>query len=283
MLEALSAESLKIRHHKATWFLVWLYPVMFSAVFVLAVILGLAGVDEQTDPQTLSEWMEDTVLIWMVPAQTFGRYLIAAFVAVVFAGEYGWNTWKLVVPHRSRPALIASKYAVVLALLLTAFTMTAAISTFGTIAKYWSTGDVIPDGVTASALLRTHGGFALSALAPLFVTLGYASLAAILTRSTIAALVIAIVALSVEQLIFGFGPPLSLRFDPIIDVLYPVLPGYHIANISEWIREGVGLIAKFPDGGVVALSLATSLAVVGGWVAVLFGSTFLAFKRQDIN
>ena len=283
MLDAFSAEASKMRPHKATWFLVWAYPILFCAVFLLAVVLGLTGIDEKTDPQTLEEWIENTILIWIVPTHTFGRYLIAAFVAVVFAGEYGWNTWKLVVPHRARPALIAAKYALVLTLLLIAFATTAVISTVGTFAKYWSTGDVVPDGVTASLILQSHGTYALAAAVPLLVTIGYASLAAILTRSTIAALVISLVAITVEQLLFNFAPPLSLRFDAIIDVLYPVLPGYHLANIAEWVKEGAGLSTKFPDGKVVAMSLVTSIAAAAAWMAALIGGTFVAFKRQDIN
>lgn len=283
MFRAFSAEALKIRHHKATWFLVWLYPILFAAVFVIAVILGVTGIDEQTDPQPLSEFIENTVLIWIVPSQTIGRYLIAAFVAVVFAGEYGWNTWKLVVPHRSRPALIAAKYGVVLTLFLAAFALTGLISTVGTFAKYWSTGDVVPAGVTASLLLGSHGTYALAAVAPLLVTVGYATLAAILTRSTIAALVISIVALTIEELLFKLAPILSTKFPAVIDALYPVMPGYHLANMSEWITEGVALQTKFPDGAVFAQPLATSAAVVAAWLVVLVGGTFVAFKRQDIN
>ena len=282
MLRAFSAEALKIRHHKATWFLVWLYPILITAVFAIAVILGLTGFDEQTDPQTLPQFIENTVLIWIVPSQTIGRYLIAAFVAVVFAGEYGWNTWKLIVPHRSRPALIAAKYGVVLVLFLAAFALTALMSTLGTFAKYWSTGDAIPGGVTASLLLSTHGAYALAAMAPLLVTIGYASLAAILTRSTIAALVISIVALTIEELLFKLAPILSAKFPVVIDALYPVLPGYHLANMFEWITEGVALKTKFPDG-VFAQSLATSAAVIAAWLVLLVGGTFLAFRRQDIN
>jgi ABC-type transport system involved in multi-copper enzyme maturation permease subunit len=283
MLEAFSAESLKVRHHKATWFLVWVYPVLFGIGFLLTVILGLAGIDEQTAQQPLDEWIEDTIIIWIVPAQTVGRYLIAAFVAVVFAGEYGWNTWKLVVPHRSRPALIASKYAVLLTLFLTAFALTALVSTLGTFAKHWSTGDAIPEGVTGSMLLRTQGTYALAALAPLLVTIGYASLAAVLTRSTIAALVISIVALTLEELLFKLAPIISVKFPAVIDVTYPVLPGYHLANMFEWITEGAALQAMFPDGSVFAQSLATSTAVVAAWVVALVAATFVAFKRQDIN
>ena len=282
MLRAFSAEALKIRHHKASWFLVWLYPILITAVFAIAVILGLAGIDEQTDSQTLPQFIENTVIIWIVPSQTIGRYLIAAFVAVVFAGEYGWNTWKLIIPHRSRPELIAAKYAVVVTMFLAAFALTALISTLGTFAKYWSTGDVIPDGVTASLLLGTHGNYALAAVAPFLVTLGYASVAAILTRSTIAALVISIVALTIEELLFKLAPILSAKFPAVIAALYPVLPGYHLANIFEWIVGGAALQTKFPDG-LFAQSLATSTAVIAAWLAVLVGGTFVAFKRQDIN
>ena len=283
MLDAFAAESLKMRRHKASWFLVWAYPILFAAIFIIAVILGLTGIDGKTDPQPLGEWIEDTVIIWILPSQTIGRYLIAAFVAVVFAGEYGWNTWKLVVPHRSRPALIAAKYAVVLTLFVIAFAATALISTIGTFAKHWSTGDPLPAGVTAALLLKTQGTYALTAIAPFVITVGYASLAAILTRSTIAALVISIVVLTVEELLFKLAPIISMKAPIVADVTYPVLPGYHLANIFEWVTEGVALQTKFPDGSVFAQPLATSAAVIAAWAVLLIGGTFLAFKRQDIN
>ena len=70
-------------------------------------------------------WIETSVDFWNVPAHPFGRYLLGAFVAVVFAGEYGWNTWKLIVPHRARNSLIAAKYVVALALLACGFALAA--------------------------------------------------------------------------------------------------------------------------------------------------------------
>ena len=99
MLEALSAEALKMRTHKATWFLVWLFPIAFTIIMLLMIGAGIAGVDKPEQPN-LHSWLENTTLIWFVPNNAVGRYLLCAFVAVVFAGEYGWNTWKLIVPHR---------------------------------------------------------------------------------------------------------------------------------------------------------------------------------------
>ena len=282
MLSALSAETLKLKRHKATWFLVWLYPAAFLFIFTLAIVAGMMGVDPP-DRQQLADWLEDTAVIWYVPGNALGRYLIAAFAAVVFAGEYGWNTWKLIVPHRSRNALIGAKYVVVTALLAFAFVLTALISIAGTWLDDVLTGDAVPAGITAGGLFAVHGEGAAIALAPALLTIAYASLAAVLTRSTIAALVISIVAVSVEQLVYNFGPILSVRFPDLMWALYHGLPGYHLANLGSWIRDGEPLLSQFPRGGTVALSWTTSLAVALAWIGGLAALTFAGFRRQDIN
>src|SRR5687767_12511949 len=126
MLEALSAEALKMRTHKATWFLVWLFPIAFTAIMLLMIGAGMLGF-EKSDQPGVTNWIEDTTMIWFVPNNAIGRYLISAFVAVIFAGEYGWNTWKLIVPHRRRGSLIAAKYALTIILVAISFVLTAAL------------------------------------------------------------------------------------------------------------------------------------------------------------
>ena len=281
MLEALSAEAMKMRRHKATWFLVWLYPIAFTIIFLIAIGAGLAGFESPAS-RTAEDFAEDSAMIWFVPGNSLGRYLIAAFVAVLFAGEYGWNTWKLIVPHRSRTSLIAAKYAAALLLFAIAFALTAVVTTLLTWLDAFLNASV-PEGITVGALLEVHAKAALSALPPILVTIGYASLAAVLTRSTIAALVIAIVATTLEQLVAGFGPMLSVKFPALAPALFHALPGYHLSNLAEWIRDGVAESVPFPGGKVVALGWATSLAVVAAWVAALFGAVFAVFRRQDLN
>ncbi len=282
MLEALSAEALKMRTHKATWFLVWLFPIAFTIIMLIMIAAGMAGADAPERPD-LADWIENATSIWLVPKNAVGRYLISAFVAVVFAGEYGWNTWKLIVPHRRRGALIAAKYALTVLLFAISFVLTAALLTGLNFADDALTGDTVPAGLTAAALWDAHSKAALAAVAPMLIAIAYASLAAILTRSTIAALVVAIVATSIEQIIFGFGPPLSVNFPSIVWPLYHALPGHHIANLAEYIREGAALERGFPDGRVVDLAWTTSLGILLAWLAALCGATFAAFGRQDIN
>ncbi|HEX8193969.1 MAG TPA: ABC transporter permease [Allosphingosinicella sp.] len=282
MLNALSAEALKMRTHKATWFLVWLYPILFTILFLIAITVGLFGGDPP-EQSTLADWIDETAMIWNVPGNSVGRYLMAAFVAVVFAGEYGWNTWKLIVPHRARAALIASKYVLVLILFTVTFILTGLISIIGTWADDTLTGDTIPAGITAAGLLRAHWIGYVAALGPILVTMAYASLAAILTRSTIAALVIAIVVTTIEQIVFNLGPVLSINFPAVTHFLYNLLPGYHLGNLDSWLSEGSAYRGEFPSGRVVALPWTTSLGVVAAWIAALVTATFAAFKRQDIN
>jgi hypothetical protein len=282
MLSAIRAESLKLTRHKATWFLVWLYPIGFVLIFLVAILGSLASGDAP-EQLALDKWISDTAMVWWIPGNAIGRYLIAAFTAVAFAGEYGWNTWKLIVPHRSRTSLIAAKYVMVVVLLTLALALAAALSVLGCWLDDLVTGDTTPAGITVGGLLATHGRAALSAAAPALVTIGYASLAAILTRSTIAALVVAIVAVTVEQLIFNFGPMLSLRAPQLTWLLYHGLPGYHLSNLFGWIREGTGYVAELPRAGTVALSWGASLAAALAWIAGLAALTLVSFKRQDLN
>lgn len=282
MLSAISAEALKLTRHKASWFLVWIYPIAFLIIF--AILIGHALVEpEPPETQSAADWIDGTVAVWHVPGQAMGRYLIAAFVALAFAGEYGWNTWKLIVPHRARAGLVASKYVVIVGLFAISFVLAAIVTVIGGWTTDTVAGQPIPDGVNAGAILAAHGKAALVGVAPLLITIGYASLASVLTRSTIAGLVIAIVAVSVEQLVFRFGPMLSARAPDLMWAMYHALPGYHIANLLDWVIEGRALRAELMGAGVVELGWGTSLGVAAAWIAGLFAATFATFGRQDLN
>jgi ABC-2 type transport system permease protein len=282
MRSALSAEAGKILRHKAAWFLVWIYPIAIFLILAIAIVAGVVNADPPRGSGARA-WMADTALVWAVPADGFGRFLIAAFVAILFAGEYGWNTWKLVVPHSSRSSLIAAKYVLVVILFAIAFSLSGAIAILMSLLEDLATGDPVPAGITLGGLLHAHGKGALTALAPFLFTTAYSSLAAILTRSTIATLVIGIVLVTAEGLLVAFGPMLAIYMPGLAWGLYHALPGYHLANLVSWIGEGAAKSVGFAGGDVVALHWTTSLAIVAGWTVALIAATFESFRRQDIN
>lgn len=283
MLDAISAEALKLRRHRATWGLVWVWPIGIVVIWLLAIGVNFAsGGSDGGGEASAAGWIADSVSFWNVPAHPLGRYLIGAFVAVVFAGEYGWNTWKLIVPHRARNTLIAAKYITALALLAIGFTLAAILfSALGWV-EDMVTGDPIPAGIAAGALVRAHALAALAAVAPVLLTAAYVSLAAILTRSTVGALVIGLVITTLEQLFRSFAPLLEPYAPALIGALYQALPGYHLANLGSWLVDGRVLEIPFPSGAF-SMTPSASLGIAAAWIAVLTVLTFRSFRRQDIN
>lgn len=284
MLDAISAEALKFRRHRATWGLVWIWPIGLAIIMLLAIFVDLAngGAGETRGEPTAAGWIADSIGFWNVPGHPFGRYLIGAFVAVVFAGEYAWNTWKLIIPHRARNTLIAAKYVVALALLAIGFTLAAILFNGLGWVEDVVTGDHIPAGIALGALLKAHGLAALATVAPVLLTTAYVSLAAILTRSTVGALVIGLVITTLEQLFRSFAPMLEPYAPSLVGALYQALPGYHLANLGSWLTEGRVLEVPFLSG-IFSMTAGASLGIAAAWIAVLTGLTFRTFRRQDIN
>lgn len=284
MLSAISAESLKLRRHRATWLLVWLFPIGVTAIMLIGIAIELLpGVGGPAAAPDVDKWVANAAAFWNAPSNGLVRYLICAFAAVVFGGEYGWNTWKLIVPHRSRTTLLGAKYVVCVALLYLAFLAAALIMMGLGWVEDVVTGDAIPEGITLGALAQAHWAGFLASLAPVLLTIAYTSLAAILTRSTTAALVISIAITTLEGIFGTFGPALSMYLPGVVEMLYQALPGYHLGNLTSWIRDGDAREVMFPSGTVLAFGWATSLALALGWIVGLVALTILRFRRQDIN
>jgi ABC-2 type transport system permease protein len=283
MLDAIAAEGLKFRRHRATWGLVWIWPIGVVLLWLLSIGIDLAkGGPPGHGEADAAAWISDAVDFWSISRQPIGRYLLGAFVAVVFAGEYGWNTWKLIVPHRARNSLIAAKYVVALALVAIGFTLAAIMFNLFFWIEDLATGDPIPAGIAAGALLQAHALAALATLAPILLTTAYVSFAAILTRSTVAAIIIGLVITTVEQLFRVFAPMLAFQAPGLVGMLYQALPGYHLGNIGYWLTQGRALVVPFPSGPF-SMAPAASLAIVAAWTLGLTALTFRIFRRQDIN
>lgn len=283
MLSVISAEALKLTRHRATWGLVWIYPIVLLVIAAIVLTIALSGNAEPEPAEPLNKWLESAAGFWHAPRNATVRILIAGFIAVAIAGEYGWNTWKLIVPHRSRWMLIAAKYVVTTLLLLFSFILTAWIFTATGWLEDRISGDPIPAGITAGGLIAAHWAGMLTAIGPLLLTIGYASLAAVITRSMIGALVVSIVAIVLEQAVANFAPLLSQSLPGLFLFLHNVLPGYHLANITSWVMEGAAATVTFPSGTIVAAALGTSVAIVAAWIIVPVALTFWRFGRQDIN
>jgi ABC-2 type transport system permease protein len=275
MFDVLAAEHAKLARHKAAWGLVWIFPIGLLLVMGSFALWEVArpAVD-LGPPDTAAEWVRESTFVWGGPSSEIGRYLLAAFAAFAFGGEYGWNTWKLITPHRPRAMLIAAKFTVVVGLIATALVLTAVIGTGGGALLDPIVGDGVPAGVRLVDVLRAHAAAGASAAVVVLLSIAYAAAAAIITRSTLAAAVIAIVLISIESL-----TRLLLAVKP---AFYHWSPGHHVANLRRWITDGEAMQIPLPEAPI-ADPWQVSLLYVALFLAAVVALTFAVFQRQDLN
>lgn len=271
------AETLKLSRNRAVWGLVWIFPILFTVFFVIGLMIQLGhGVESRLGAAPLAAaWIAETTGGWKAAASGPARLLIGAFAALAFGGEYGWNTWKLIVPHRRRLWLIAAKYVVVVGLLMAAFLAMAILAVIFGFLGPAIRGLPVSDGIGFGALLAAHARMALVALISTLLSVGYGSAAAVVLRSTLGGAIVSVVAVTAEGALGATGPLLNRT-------LFLALPSYHIANLNSWILNGFAAPAILPSG-ILQLPWTTSLAVVGSWIVVLFAVTTITFDRQDLN
>ncbi len=199
--------------------------------------------------------------------------LIAA--ATLFAGDYRWETWRLISARNSRLNMLLGKTGVLILLILAAsllYLVTGVIS------------DLIQSAIFSRSLTFTFGAeqagdFALVAAINItrvvqFTLMGL--LAAVLTRSLLAALFIPLV-VGVAQFFLGQFSPL-LGLEPTGWVAQLLMPGLATDTLKMVVLGGPEGAGPPPDGVVLKAVLGLAL-----WTAVPLGLAIAWFNRQDLS
>ena len=294
MRDLFRAEWLKIAGNRwVAGCLIWIFPmVAFGAVVVLGLILSLSsgarnGIREDNNPL----WTDNAISVWNVPNNPLGRLVLLGFTAVVFAGEYQWQTWKNVVPRNRRVPLIVVKFLALGVFVVVAFLLMSLIWTLG----WWLLCQIagIPYGpkITGDVLSDFAGDYTLAmglAFTSTLIAAGYAALAAMLTRSILGgvlvgfALTLAENASIVGLLVIGYFLDI-----PRIVHLYQFTPAYNLLNVASWINDQVALNMNVDVEGkasyIFSDSLTFSVLVLAAWVFGLVALTAYLFRRQDIT
>jgi ABC-2 type transport system permease protein len=281
MLDAVRAEALKLRRHRATWMMVWIYPILTTLIVIGVLIYGALHTPDPAAVQPAAKWIRDSTTLWAFPTSAPGRFLIAGFAAVVFAGEYGWNTWKLIIPARSRWQLIVAKWVVSFALVVMALVLADLIGMLGDWLQTFQ-GEKIPEGVTLGAVVDAHLKAAAFALVPIAYTLVFAGMFAILTQSILATMILSIAIVVITQMVPLIGPFAYHYLPGLTKLLLSVLPLFHDVNLAAW-GKGDGLTLPLAPGVSISATFATSLGIMLGWIVAAGAVTQVRFLRQDLN
>lgn len=287
LVDAIRAEGFRLSRNRTAlfWSLVFVPMVMLviGAVtnFVLkgseTKILG----DEKMPPElkeALARGTLDLADALVTAAGNFANPLLLLFVligaATIYAGDYRWETWRLISARNSRGNLLLAKLAVVAMLALAAMAFMLVASLAENLIKAAVFERTLTFGMTGEKALQFLGFTGLSWLRILQFTM-MGMLAAVLTRSLLAALFV--------PLVFGvaqfFTPqmlaPMGVMPDAWLSVL--VNPGAATDVVQAVIKGGVEA-AALPDG--LVLKAWTSITL---WTLIPLAGALAWFRRQDLS
>jgi len=194
--------------------------------------------------------------------------------ATIYAGDYRWETWRLISARNSRSNLLLGKLAVVAVLALAAMAFMLISGVVENLIKAAVFERTLTFKMTGEKTSHFLGFAALSWLRIIqFAMMGM--LAAVVTRSLLAALFV--------PLVFGvaqfFSPqmlgPMGVMPDAWVSIL--INPGA-ATDVVQAVIAGGERSAALPDG-----ILLKAWVSVGLWTLVPLGGALAWFRRQDLS
>lgn len=275
-----------------TGFTVWIFPVGIGAFLVIGIALSFVL---KTPGQAMAltssgDWTQDASGIWRAvtafPLNILGSLLPLAFMAVAYAGEYAWGTYRNVLPRAHRVAVLAAKTAALVLVLSAAFIVTSILTPLGFAILRQRAGFEYGPALNLDAVADFavhYGQEMLLGVMGLLVLAGFAALAAVLTRSILGGLLAGFGLSVLEPMSFAALVLLSRVFDwPSVVELYRFTASYNLDNARSWFLDGRAFQSPLAEI-TQAPSLAGSLLIVAVWIVVLLGASAWLFNRQDIG
>jgi hypothetical protein len=283
------AEWIKIAGNRwVTSFLIWIFPVGALILFTLLSIAVFFSdtLRQETITSGIDPWYTTMLGAWDIVNNEFGRWIILAFTAFVFAGEYQHGTWKNLTPRRSRVILIVNKFITLAVFVVCAFVaMTIIVGIGGWVVA--SIAGVSYGAVNGEIVRDFAGDYGLKMfinITATFIAAGYAAVAAMFTRNILASVIVGIIINIAETGIILLLALFELVFNRRIYDVYLFTPGYNLANISSWVNNKEGYPVNLGEENMLGPhSLELSLIIIAAWVVGLIAFTAWRFQRQDIT
>jgi hypothetical protein len=214
------------------------------------------------------------------------------FAAITLAGEYVWGTWKNIIPRSRRWKLLLAKFIMIsLVMVWSYIVFTLVIGFTDTMLKVLSGASISP-GINGETLRETATTYLVQAgtsFGAAWIGVGYAAIAAMLTRSVLGSVVISFIALIAEQgvLLICFLLVQFLGLPEQTLYLYYFTPSYNFANINSWMLSNQSFHPlQFNMQGAslnfMPHSVEGSFAIIALYVVVIAAVVILLFRRQDI-
>lgn len=204
-------------------------------------------------------------------ASIFPALFLAIGAAAILAGDYRWETWRLLTPRNSRPNLLGAKLVVVGEAILWNLILTVALTLLASVIGASISGRSLTASASGAGLAQIAGVLAVTWLEAMTLA-SLAALVAVIARSPMGA-VVAVVVVRFVQSILAVG---LQGLDPTPNWKTLAIPGYS----ADLLR---GFVAAPDHAGLESGPLGVALLVLLAWTVVLSTGAILLFQRQDLT
>lgn len=273
-----------------TSFTVWLFPIglIVFLVFQIIAILVSDNAPQVFDLYSL-QWT-DAVNTWGLvtkfPWNILAHFPMLAFMAIYFAGEYEWHTWKNIVPRNRRATLLLTKITVLVSAIITSLFTVSLLNVVGRAIPVAMIGESYGPPLTSEVFWDFVGVYVFElALAILYLVIlaGLAALSVMVTRSIVGGLIVSFI-MSFAVAVSGlFLHVLASLFGNVEMVnLYRYTPVHAADNVRAWVLYDQAWVPSIPAGMTIAPDLGFSLTVLLVWAIGLVALNLYLFQRQDL-
>jgi ABC-type transport system involved in multi-copper enzyme maturation permease subunit len=290
MLPLFQAEWKKVTgNRRLACCLVWIFPAA-GCVFVglLTLTLLLSSSERSNYLGNPTTWTSVAITPWQILNNPFGRLVIMAFAASVFASEYEHRTWKTILPGNRRLVMILVKYGAFAAFILLAFSIMMVLLTISIGLLHLVIGADYPPALTADVLTDFLGDLFLNAILAFVSTMIVATIAALVALRTQSILYGVMAGVFVSLLEFIGLPAIFLLASAFLGIedlldLVVLTPSFNTSNIESWVNSGHAVKGILGEETLPTLSLVTSILILGVWLVSLVGASIALFQQQDIQ
>jgi ABC-2 type transport system permease protein len=269
ILDALRSELFKLAKNR--WSLFWAFGLM--PMFAL-----VSGVLEQAwvhfyagDLIPYAAPLEDSLSGLGFISTSVAQLCAIAGAAIIFGGEYRWETWRAILTRTERIPVMLAKM-ITFAIAVAASILLCGLARFiaGLLDAALS-GRASWPAVGAGEILLAHGLGFLATFFQLMVTAAFAMTVCVVTRTMTAAIV-------APLLLLVIGEISSIRYYSGMDLFGAVFPNIAGAGIRQLGQAIMGepdvLLPHLAFPGAITLAM---------WFVLFLGMALLAFRAQDLS
>ncbi len=272
LADAIAAERFRLLRDRSALFWGFCFAPIVGFLLNVGGDLFLRNVIKKPMPGMTVGLIDQVIKALSGGASTFGALFLMIGAAAVLAGDYRWETWRLLTPRNTRQNLLLAKLIVVGEAVFWSLLLTALLSAAAAVVGAGINGKALTLSMFDRNLFDVIGVLAITWLEAMTLA-ALAACVGVLSRSTMG-IVIACLGVRFVQTVLAS----SLR------MMEPGPPGWKLLSLPVFDADLLRAALLDPSMlGQASGSTGVALAVLAVWVGALATGAVFLFRRQDLT